>query len=103
MDRSSGQICVVGIGAHTPVGLNAMSTAAAVRAGISGLCQHATIVDHAGDPFRVAMDQDLCEQGRDARMLQLAANALSEVLVCAPRRSRPRRTPRHPPYDAACR
>jgi 3-oxoacyl-[acyl-carrier-protein] synthase-1 len=46
---------VAAVGASTPVGRNAWSSAAAVRAGVSGLTQHPYIVDSTGEPLRVAL------------------------------------------------
>jgi 3-oxoacyl-[acyl-carrier-protein] synthase-1 len=48
-------IWIVGLGAATPVGRNAWSSAAAVRAGISGFAEHPYLVDATGDPMRVAI------------------------------------------------
>ena len=47
-------IHVVSLGASTPVGRCAWSSAAAVRAGISGFGQHPYMIDTAGEPMRVA-------------------------------------------------
>jgi 3-oxoacyl-[acyl-carrier-protein] synthase-1 len=47
---------IVGLGARTPVGLTARSTAAAVRAGISALGRHPWMVDKEGEPMVVARD-----------------------------------------------
>lgn len=44
---------VVALGASTPVGRNAWSTAAAVRAGISRIREHPELLDTAGEPMRV--------------------------------------------------
>ena len=48
-------ISVLALGASTPVGRDAASSAAAVRAGVSGLTQHPYMIDTAGEPMRVAM------------------------------------------------
>jgi len=48
-------IYVVGLGASTPVGRDAWSSAAAVRAGISGFTNHPYMLDSAGEPMRVAL------------------------------------------------
>ena len=48
------RIVIVAIGACTPVGRDAWSSAAAVRAGISGFAQHPYMIDTAGEPMRVA-------------------------------------------------
>jgi 3-oxoacyl-[acyl-carrier-protein] synthase-1 len=46
---------VIALGASTPVGRDAWSSGAAVRAGISGFTQHPYMFDTAGAPMRVAM------------------------------------------------
>jgi len=46
---------VCGVGAATPVGRNALSCAAAVRAGISGFCQHPFMTDIVARPMQLAM------------------------------------------------
>ena len=46
--------CIVAMGASTSVGRDPWSSAAAVRAGISGLRQHPFMIDSAGEPMRVA-------------------------------------------------
>lgn len=52
---TGGPIYVVALGASTPVGRNAWSSAAAVRAGISGFTQHPFMIDTAGEPMRAAI------------------------------------------------
>jgi 3-oxoacyl-[acyl-carrier-protein] synthase-1 len=44
---------VAAIAAGTPVGRDAWSTAAAVRAGINGFVEHPYVVDNVGEPMRV--------------------------------------------------
>src|SRR5262249_61504232 len=46
---------VPAVGASSPVGRDALSTAAAVRGGISALVEHPYLVDTAGEPMRAAM------------------------------------------------
>jgi 3-oxoacyl-[acyl-carrier-protein] synthase I len=48
------EICIVGIGAKTPVGLTAAGAAAAIRAGISGFRDHSHMVDRTGEAMVVA-------------------------------------------------
>ena len=48
------RVVIVAMGACTPVGRDAWSSAAAVRAGISGFAQHPYMIDTAGEPMRVA-------------------------------------------------
>lgn len=52
---SNEPIHVVGLGASTAVGRDALSSAAAVRAGISGFTQHPYMIDTAGEPMRAAI------------------------------------------------
>lgn len=49
-----GGVVLVAMGASTPVGRDAWSSAVAVRAGISGFGQHSYMIDTAGEPMRVA-------------------------------------------------
>lgn len=49
------RIVIVALGASTPVGRDAWSSAAAVRAGISGFMQHPYMIDTVGEPMRVAI------------------------------------------------
>jgi 3-oxoacyl-[acyl-carrier-protein] synthase-1 len=48
-------VYVAALGASTPVGRDAWSSAAAVRAGISGFAEHPFLIDTAGEPMRVAL------------------------------------------------
>jgi 3-oxoacyl-[acyl-carrier-protein] synthase-1 len=48
------RVVLVAMGASTPLGRDAWSSAAAVRAGISGFGQHPYMIDTAGEPMRVA-------------------------------------------------
>ena len=48
-------IYVAALGASTAVGRNAWSSAAAVRAGISGFTEHPYMLDTAGEPMRAAI------------------------------------------------
>lgn len=50
----SESVVVVALGASTPVGRDAWSSAAAVRAGVSGFGDHPHMIDTAGQPMRVA-------------------------------------------------
>ncbi|RVB41553.1 beta-ketoacyl synthase, partial [Mesorhizobium sp. M7A.F.Ca.CA.001.06.1.1] len=60
-------IVIVGIGARTPLGFDAASSAAAVRAGISAIQQHPTMVDRFGEQMKVTRDMgiDLHMRGPD--------------------------------------
>lgn len=48
-------VVIVAMGACTPVGRDAWSSAAAVRAGIGGFGQHPYMLDTAGEPMRAAI------------------------------------------------
>jgi len=82
--RRSMNACIVALGARTPLGLRAGPSAAAVRAGVTRLVEHPTMVDRMGDPFRVCMDATLTATDRLARMEALAVGALAEVLEAVP-------------------
>ena len=79
----TGPIHIVATGARTPLGLQAASAAAAVRARISALKQHPFMVDSVGDLMPGAFDAEIAPHviGTE-RMLILAETALREV--CAP-------------------
>lgn len=56
MKRSSqAATAVIGVGAQTAIGRSVWSSAAAVRAGISGFCMHPLAKDAQGQPFQIAM------------------------------------------------
>jgi 3-oxoacyl-[acyl-carrier-protein] synthase I len=78
-------ICLCGVGARTPLGMNAAATAAAVRAGISGISIHPRFVDRNGEPIAIAgdsqLDQDVALPERLAQMLE---SALVEATADAP-------------------
>lgn len=86
-------ICIVAMGASTPLGNDAWSTAAAVRAGISAFTHHPYMVDTAGQPMRVAMSPsiDPTLQGVD-RLEALLHPSLAEALL--PLSARDRTPPR---------
>ncbi len=77
MSRS---VHIVAVAARTAVGLTAESTAAAVRAGVSRICQHPFMLDAAGDKLRCGYDRgiDPALFGAD-RMFSLARRALAEA------------------------
>jgi 3-oxoacyl-[acyl-carrier-protein] synthase-1 len=71
----------VGVGACTAIGASAASTAAAVRAGIAGFCEHPYMVDTAGNKMVVAMAPYLpLEVEGVIRFVQLALPAAGEAL-----------------------
>jgi 3-oxoacyl-[acyl-carrier-protein] synthase-1 len=75
-------VCIVGIGARTPVGLCAPSSAAAVRAAISAIGEHPYFIDKGGDPMSVARDAVLPpEMDNEERFYALARPAMDEALA----------------------
>lgn len=79
---SSDSIAIVGVGVRCAVGLAGPATAAAVRAGVSGIQQHPWILDKLGEPVVAAYDTqiDADLQGPD-RFARLAQWALEEALA----------------------
>lgn len=75
-------VCIVGVGARTPLGLNAPASAAAVRAAIGAIGEHPYFVDKAGEPICVTMDSLLSPDvdGVD-RIHALALPAMLEALA----------------------
>lgn len=77
---------IIAVGARTPVGLRAESTAAAIRAGLGRIRHHPFLIDDAAEPVRVGIDARL-----DAalavwqRIAVLASSAIAEVAAKAPR------------------
>lgn len=76
--------CIVGLGARTPVGLRAPTSACAIRAGITRLGEHPYMVDLAGDPLVVGMDQTIEEHPCLERMARLARSAILEAIEGLP-------------------
>jgi 3-oxoacyl-[acyl-carrier-protein] synthase-1 len=74
-------IYVAALGASTPLGRDAWSSAAAVRAGLSAFTEHPYMIDSAGQPMRAAiapwLDPDL---GGAARFEALLLPAIHQVL-----------------------
>src|SRR5262245_3958580 len=87
-------VCIVGIGARTPLGLNAAASAAAVRGSISAIGEHPYMVDKAGELMSVAMDRLLTTdvQGVD-RFHDLALPAMAEALGPLVRSGREEKVP----------
>ncbi len=75
-------VTIVAMGARTPVGEDAWASAAAVRAGIAGFCQHPYMIDTAGEPMRVAQVQaiDISVGGVD-RLEALLLPAMEQALL----------------------
>jgi 3-oxoacyl-[acyl-carrier-protein] synthase I len=76
---------VVALGASTAVGRDAWSTAAAVRAGVSGFMQHPYMIDGAGEPMRAAIVPwlEIGVAGTD-RLAPLLQAAVAEALAPLP-------------------
>ena len=78
------ELRIFAVGARTPVGLDAASSAAAARAGISRVADHPLLFDDAGAPLRAGrvptIDPALCGP---QRVVQLAVAALSEAALAA--------------------
>jgi len=75
-------VYIVATGARTPVGLQAATSAAAVRAGISGLGEHPFLVDSVGDPMPCALDALLDPSlAGPERLLALIETALGEACL----------------------
>jgi 3-oxoacyl-[acyl-carrier-protein] synthase-1 len=74
-------VYVVSLGASTPVGRDAVSSAAAVRAGVSGFTTHPYMIDTAGEPMRAAIAPwlDLDCQGQE-RLEALLFPAMEQAL-----------------------
>jgi 3-oxoacyl-[acyl-carrier-protein] synthase I len=75
-------ISITGVGARTPLGLQAAPAAAAVRAGVVALGRHPFMVDGVGDLMPGVLDPQL-DPGLSGpeRLLALAESALREALV----------------------
>jgi len=72
---------VVALGARTPLGLDAESTSAAIRAGISRVAEHPFMVDSKGDPLMSGLDPALDPGLLGAeRLVEIARTPLRVVL-----------------------
>ncbi|RWB34508.1 MAG: beta-ketoacyl synthase [Mesorhizobium sp.] len=74
-------IVVVGVGARTPLGFDAASSAAAVRAGISAIQNHPYMIDRFGERMKVTRDigVDVDLRGAD-RAVEIAASPALDAL-----------------------
>lgn len=81
MSAANDIVYVVGLGASTPVGRDALSSAAAVRAGISGFANHPYMIDTAGESMRAAIAPwlEIDCQGQE-RFEQLLFPAIDQAL-----------------------
>ena len=76
-------IYVVALGASTAVGRDAWSSAAAVRAGISGFSLHPYMIDTVGEPMRIARAPWLdIELNGIARFQALLHPAIDQAIEC---------------------
>lgn len=75
-------VCIVGVGASTAVGYTAISSAAAVRAGVAAFSEHPYMVDKAGERMIVARASYIPDDSVGIeRFLQLAFPAAQEALA----------------------
>ncbi len=74
---------IIANGARTPLGLRSAASAAAIRAGISGMGEHPFMIDQSGDPMPGALDSELDPTliGPE-RLIALSETALREA--CEP-------------------
>ena len=76
---------IVAMGASTAIGRDAWSSAAAVRAGVSGFTQHPYMIDTAGEPMIVALaswlDIDLTGLARFEALLYPAIDQALEPVI----------------------
>lgn len=75
-------IVVIGVGGRTPLGFSAVSSAAAVRAGISGIQDHPFMIDRFGERMKVTRDTgiDVGLSGPD-RLAEIAIMAALDALA----------------------
>lgn len=82
---SGGDAFLCGTGARTAIGLDAASTAAAVRAGLSGITVHAGFLDKADEPMHFASDALLPENlPVPERIAGMLGPVLHEAVGAAP-------------------
>ena len=75
-------VVICGIGARTPVGATAFSSAAAVRAALSMFGDHPYMIDKVGNPMLVARDAFLSDDVvGTARFVELGVPAATEALA----------------------
>lgn len=82
----SREIHIVALGARTPAGLSAATSAAAIRAGLVRITEHPTLLDRGGEPVRGCFDRHLDPGLRGAeRFVALARTAVQELAatLCA--------------------
>jgi 3-oxoacyl-[acyl-carrier-protein] synthase-1 len=75
------QVCIVALGAQTAVGLNAESTAASVRAGISGFSEHPFMINQQKEPFVLALIPNIDPYSDyHQRLIDMASAAVEETV-----------------------
>lgn len=73
---------IIATGARTPLGLDSVNAAAAVRAAISSVSEHPFMIDRAGEPMPASLDGLLApEVPCRERMLAMAKSALHEACM----------------------
>ena len=75
------RVCLLGVGAFTPIGPTAATSSAAARAGIAGFAAHPTAKDQAGEPLSVARFPDLDDLKGSERFLAAATISAKEALA----------------------
>lgn len=82
MIAKANTIVVVGVGARTPLGFDAASSAAAVRAGISAIQDHPYMIDQFGERMKVTRDIgiDVDLHGPD-RAVEIAVSPALDALL----------------------
>ena len=80
MPATSTTLAILATGARTPVGLDAASSAAAIRAGMSRLREHDFMVDKHGEPLMLASDPLLDREPLVDRFEVLVRDVLEQVL-----------------------
>lgn len=74
-------VYICGIGARTPVGLNAAASAAAVRCAISALGEHPNFIDKMDEPILLARDAELdCRLDVFSRIEKMLVYATTEAI-----------------------
>jgi len=78
-------VAIIAAGVRTPLGLDAASSAAALRATISSCSEHPFMVDQNGEPMPASLDTQLrADQPCRERMLILTRHVLKQVCLSVP-------------------
>jgi len=80
METMTGGVHIVAVGARTPLGMTAESSAAAVQAGITRVAEHPFLIDRKAEPIRMACDPRL-DPGvlGVGRMTEMVTSCLEEI------------------------